>query len=53
MHSSASVSYLVYFQKRKHDGDEDLNDIHRHKKSKVIHKQEALAILMILFCVQS
>ena len=27
---------LLIFQKRKHDGDEDLNDIHRHKKNKVM-----------------
>ena len=26
----------LIFQKRKHDGDEDLNDVHRHKKNKVM-----------------
>ena len=26
----------LILQKRKHDGDEDLNDVHRHKKNKVI-----------------
>lgn len=28
---------FLWFQKRKHDGDEDINDVHKHKKSKVIY----------------
>ena len=34
----ANVDFVVvWFQKRKHDGDEDLNDVHKHKKSKVMY----------------
>nr|KAJ0193764.1 hypothetical protein LSAT_V11C800427850 [Lactuca sativa] len=35
----SNVGVLKWFQKRKHDGDEDINDIHRHKKSK--HKSSS------------
>lgn len=34
--------YSIWLQKRKHDGDDDLNDAHKHKKSKVI-KGEAFS----------
>ena len=34
--------YSIWLQKRKHDGDDDLNVVHKHKKSKVI-KGEALS----------
>lgn len=38
LHSTESVDWLWYFhwsQKRKHDGEEEFNDVHKHKRSKV------------------
>ena len=32
----------MWLQKRKHDGDDDVNDVHKHKKSKVV-KDKALS----------
>jgi hypothetical protein len=34
------LNLFAWFQKRKHDGDEDINDINRHKKSK--HKSSKI-----------
>lgn len=31
---------FICSQKRKHDGDDDLNDINRHKKSKVTWRHQ-------------
>lgn len=33
-----NVYMFCNFQKRKHDGDDDMNDVHKHKKSKVTKK---------------